>query len=48
MLNLTEHENAHAHNVEMQTNIDILTVISMINTTSENFKAKQVFTFSAF
>ena len=43
MLNSAEHEIYPAHNVKMPTSVDILTLISMINTISERLKAKNSF-----
>ena len=48
MLNSTEHELYHAHNLKMATVVDILTFISLINTKSESLKAIKVFTFQNF
>ena len=47
VLNSIEHEIYHAPNVKMPTIVGILTFISMINTTSDNLKARKVY-FSAF
>ena len=43
ILNTAEHEIYPAHNVKMPTIVGILTFISMINTTSERLKARNLF-----
>ena len=48
MLNSTEHEIYHAHNVKMSIIVGILTFIRMINTTSESLKARDGFIFLHF
>ena len=49
MLNSTENEFQHMLiNVKMPTNVDILTFISMINTTCESFKGGKFYVFQHF
>ena len=43
MLNLAEHEMYPANNVKMPTSVGILTFISILNTTSERLKARNIF-----
>ena len=45
---LNEHVINHAYNVKMSTIVGILTFISMINSTSESLKARDVFIFQYF
>ena len=48
MLNLNEHEIILLINVKMPTCVGILTFIGRINTLSESFKARTIFTFQHF
>ena len=48
VLNSTEREINHAHNIKMPTSVGILTLMSMINTTSESLNASKVFSFQYF
>ena len=43
MVNSTEHEIYPSHNVEMPTIVDILTFLSLKNTTSERLDARNYF-----
>ena len=48
MHNSIMHELYHAHNVKMPTIVDILTFVSMINTTSATLKQAKVLLFQQF
>ena len=48
MHNSIMHEFYHAHNVKMPTIVDILTFVSMINTTSATLKQAKVLLFQQF